>query len=448
MSSSNAPNSDPPRATLDAYTPVSGLAVAALAISILAVILIGGIAVAARVSGMPAYQPFLMLPAAIGFVLAIAARWSVKHMQGARTGAGFATVALWLSGLGGACYAAYMVTTELAIRSQAREFTEQWVKKIANAPLEQSFLWALDPSQRPSDETDLTAIRDRFGPMFYTYRDHKVVRLIREAGKDIEVRSRGIKGWEYTAAGSFVQQHFDIHTREGVFQCVISVLGQDRPTLGGRVWQVLLNKTEVQDWNTTEYGRILLDSQFASGKFIREWADKINREQLESAFRDTLPLADRSRVKEIVKTPAYEEFLAGSLIRVDGQNPTPEQRQKYGKVLLEPIGINPLPGSAESPVGAPRVEFVNDSLRTTSMIELNVELNRPVVAYVALDVVGEELIGRLKELRAMDWRKLPILPAPTQFDASIATDRFADHGFRVVSVDVQPRAARIVAPRP
>jgi hypothetical protein len=209
-----------------------------------------------------------------------------------------------------------------------------------------------------------------------------------------------------------------------------------------------LNKTEVQDWNTTEYGRILLDSQFATGKFIRDWAEKINREQLESAFRDTLPIAERSRVQELLKTPAYQEFLAGSLIRVDGKDPTEDQRRKYAKVLLEPIGMNPLPGSAESPVGAPRVEFVNGALRTTSMIELNVEPNRPVVAYMELEVVGEDLAKRLKELREVDWRKLPILPAPTQVDASIATDRFAEHGFRVISVDVQPRAARVLAPRP
>src|SRR5687767_9343624 len=88
-----------------AYAPVSGLAVAALLISGITAFAIVALLVGARLAGKPSTATLLLVPAAVGFGLATAARWQIRRGEGTRSGLGLANVAWWLAILSGGSYA-------------------------------------------------------------------------------------------------------------------------------------------------------------------------------------------------------------------------------------------------------------------------------------------------------------------------------------------------------
>lgn len=63
------------------YTPVSGLAVASLLVSGVAAVVIAAMGIGARVSGKPSTEPLLIVPAIVGLILAVAARWRIGRAR-------------------------------------------------------------------------------------------------------------------------------------------------------------------------------------------------------------------------------------------------------------------------------------------------------------------------------------------------------------------------------
>ncbi|MFL5331395.1 MAG: hypothetical protein ACJ8C4_21105 [Gemmataceae bacterium] len=436
----------------DRYSPVSALAVGAFGISAIAVILIVGMAVAAKVAGKPAYQPMLLLPAIVGFCMSLTGLWSVRRSQGARSGQGFARAGLWLSGLGAACYASYLVTTEMAIRAQARDFIVQWMADIAKEPVEISFLGTVDPAVRRDmlktdadgkKVADLAGIRDRFGVLIYQYRDSDLVRMIRHAGNEFEVTSRGNRGWDYQMGGLVVDQVMNVRTREGELGCLISVMAEDRADLGGRFWHVVFKRSGPLEHKWADYGRLLNDIQNDAHNFLRNWAFKINRDRWAEAAQETVPLSERNQLKEIKDDEKFKQMLR-NLVRVEGAAPSPEDRKTYGETIVRYQGINLAPGTIQAQVGPPDPEWVDGKMQVTQMIELNVE-SSPVVAYITIELVGNELLEHLKSLRAQDWKQLSFRPGLENFDSLRDIDRFPEHTFQVTKIDVYPNAARLIS---
>jgi hypothetical protein len=128
---------------------------------------------------------------------------------------------------------------------------------------------------------------------------------------------------------------------------------------------------------------------------------------------------------------------------VEGAAPNAEDRKTYGETIIRYQGINLAPGSVQAQVGPPDPEWIDGKMQITQMIELNVDRNSTVVAYVTIELFGNELMDHLKSLRAQDWKQLPFRPGLANFDSSRDVDRFPQGTFQVTKIDVYPNAARL-----
>lgn len=431
---------------LEGYTAVSAFAVGSLIIAVATAGVVGALSWASRSSGKPAYLPLMLLPCVMGFVLGIIAHWRVSQSEGVLTGLGMAKAAWILSLFTGGAFAAYVVATEIAIRNQARDFTLSWLQKLGERKTEAAFLDATDPGVRSAiGENDTATIRARYGyTIDYQFGDNDVVRLMTRAGKDYVAIPRGNRGWQHERGGFAVRQVFEIHTPEGHFMCTIPAFGQDRRDLAGRMWQVMFSECQIDQRRTTSLGRLLLDAQFECGKFIRSWVQKIDNQQLEEAFLETMPKEDRDRLRgKVAESPEYKAFIAGSLISVDGPV-TDAERKKYAETLVSKWGVNVSPGTGMGRAAAALAEVTGDKITIRQTVEVNLDPTtdiRPIVAEVTMECRSPKLSAAIKAMTEGDWKSLPILP-PSGDNPVLEIDQYPDRVYRVAGVRIMPNAPR------
>jgi len=431
----------------EGYKPISGLAIAAFVASIVGAIAVTGMFIASRLSGKPTYQPLLLLPALIGLALAIAARWQIRSSDGTRLGIRFANAAIWIAVVFGVSYLTHIVVIELAIRNQARQFTEAWVKKVATGPIETAFLDVLLPAQRNSFQpNDIDKIRQRFGSEMHPFRINEIVRMLQRAGKNYELTPRGLKEWDLMDGGLAVKQLFDLRTPEGKYELILPVYGRDIPELGGRQWLLQLKGADIKDRQTTSLGRLILDVQVESHLFLYQWVDEINRGKLFDAFLKTLPVADRAKFKDRNDAPEFTQFKNGGIVLQDGQPLDETARKKAAEEIFRPNGINVAPGSATNPVGPPTVDLSTDKVRLLHLVEINDPSTViPITAYITTELQGDEIVNNFRELQARDWKQNPILP-PVNENSAREADRFPNRTFRIVDINLRPSEPRLANP--
>jgi len=428
------------------YAPISGLAVTALIVASIAAAVLAAVGIGARVSGKPSTEPLLIVPAIVGFILAVAARWQIRASQGARTGMRLATAAWWISILAGGSYAAYFIANELALRAQAKRFTLEWFNKVATATPEAAFIDSLEPATRQSiDPADVDAIRTRFSKDLHSFRINEIVRQLQRAGSNHEITPRGLQGWELMEGGYLVKQTFDIRTPEGRFEVMIPAFGRDSAELGGRTWRLLYHRAQQISLNYTTLGQLIMELLFDQKKFLAYWLDNINKKNLFDAYLETLPLAEREAAAKDRQSQGFQQFERGGLIRVDGKPPSAEELQKYTAEFFRPYSVNHAPGNAQMPVGPPAITITPTSIRFDNMIEINsVADGRPIVANVAVLLEAPDLIAEIEKLRSGDWKAQEVRSQP-KLESPSELGRFPNRRYRVIEVNVKPSAPRLGA---
>lgn len=428
------------------YTPVSGLAVASLLVSGVAAVVIAAMGIGARVSGKPSTEPLLIVPAIVGLILAVAARWRIRASQGARTGLKLANAAWWIAALSGGGYAAYFIANELALRAQAKRFTTEWITKAATGTPEVAFLDSLDAATRQSiDPNDVDSIRTRFSKDLHSFRTNDTVRLLQRAGTNLDVTARGLQGWELMEGGYLVKQTFDIHTPEGKFEVMIPAFGRDSAELGGRTWRLLYHRAQTISIQYTTLGQLIMELIFDQKKFLAYWLEQINQKDLFAAYLETLPLAERQAAAKDKDSAAFHRFVDGGLIRVDGKPPTAADLKKYTAEFFRPYAVNHAPGNAQMPVGPPAITITPTSIRFDNMVELNSTADgRPVVANIAVLLEANDLVAEIEKWRSGDWRSYEARSQPkTSAPSELA--RFPHRRYRVIEINIKPSAPRLAA---
>jgi hypothetical protein len=420
------------------YAPVAPLAVVALGISVVTALIIAGLWLTANHSGKPIYQPALLLPGLAGAVIALVAGKQIRASDGTKSGRKLASVALWTAGLTCAIYIAYLIAVDLAIRNESSKFSIAWIDKVATAPSEAALLDCLDPATRQSiDPQDHNGIRERFDNELAAFRRNDIIRLIRRSSVSHDVKLLGIREWSLADGGYVVHQVFEFHGPEGKFELRCPVLGRDMPAMGRRSWQVSARRLDMASREMTALGRLVFDLQLESHRHLMEWTQAINSGKSHDAFLETLPLTQREAFKNRLESPEEQQFQAGSLVLVDGKPPTADVRKRYATELARAYAINTSPGSAVNQVGAPMVEFAENGVRLFHQVEIGVQDSAtPVVAYVTVEVQGDDLVAELLRLKNdKDWRKQAMT---SDRPGSAEIDRFPKRGFRIVAVDVKP----------
>ena len=309
-------NSNPVNSATE-YAPLSWMAAASLAFAGLFALILVSLSFIAFSQSKPLVEFWLFGFPIAGIVLAFAARRHIQNSEGTRTGLQLATVSWWICIVGGLCYAAYLGATEYTIRSDSKKQFVAWADNLqkikpatANDPaLAAAFYQTLPPEQRNAfTKSSTTAMQDRFGLDFTTFRQNKLLMiLLRNAGQ-CELEPQGLKQWQQLPGKIDCAMAATLRCPEGEFPMLIPMEATVKD--GKREWQIKSFDGFVQDGASakrTNYGWMVewLDAtaKGTAEQFIQSAGAPMNME----GFPRPIP-------EGILSQPlAYETYVAGKL---------------------------------------------------------------------------------------------------------------------------------------
>lgn len=283
------------------YRPLSGLALASIAIAGLYTVVVLAFAWMAIIYGNPVFlPPWVLACPIVAVILAAAARWQIRNSEGARSGMALANWAWWLGIIFGVIHAAIFFGTLLAIWTQAQgELEKNFLAKIEQGNLEEAFQFTLDPDQRaPSQE-----IKERFlsmeggkkGPLA-RFKDNEILRIIQNGGDDMRTESMGIKSMDLSGNGYGVVLPYRISTPDGVYVMQFTLRSKDSKESRKRRWRVIMkdNETQIVDRELTPLGEKMLFWQSTAREFGQAWLMQRTRGAVESAYLAACQQKDRN----------------------------------------------------------------------------------------------------------------------------------------------------------
>jgi hypothetical protein len=384
------------------YKPLSGLAIAAIALAGLFAVILLGFVVVGFISKRPIDEGWHLWLAAVGFVLAILARIQIRRSEGIRTGQKLADAAWWICLLGGGGFFAYLQANEFSLRLQSGKYLDAWFDALKKGDRAASFLLALEPEQRrdpslnPADPALEERLNTEFAHMYPGYRNHSVVTTIVRGGDAITAAQQGLKRWEYRTASTSVEWTYRISGPEGVSLATVSLLGTRPKGEKSLSWRIDANTNfTLRPENFTTYGRFVnhelpREAERALGAWLEKThlprslpGDEYPTSRKWDAFRMTLSPAERdvflskmiasvanlSLTRGPVLPPDYPNYFTlppGFFRNAQGQPATEEELQKFRRAWLfdgfRPAGMSASRGefkiSAEGVTVRYPVEFV------------------------------------------------------------------------------------------
>jgi hypothetical protein len=297
------------------YRPVSVLAVAGLVLAGLYVgfLFIEWLVAWARSTSLLMSLYWLLWPATALVVSALA--WlQVQRSEGTRAGGRLAVWGMVLSGLFGLGYTAYHAAIYVALQQQAEAFTDSWIGLIRDAQLDEAFLQTLPPTERPTSkgaelhrelELRFNSTKDGspHGPLT-SFEESPIVRLLNhggtpEAGKETQVRSTGVRTWEYKNGGYRLELGYVLTTPEREVEIKLAVHGSEgKRKQAGRQWAVLVQESgPVAELGMQPVAARFYELRGTSREFIDKWQTKLAARRMEDAFLDTQPPSRRDELR-------------------------------------------------------------------------------------------------------------------------------------------------------
>jgi hypothetical protein len=323
------------------YRPLSLVALvgAGLAGLFAAVVVIGGLV--AFFSGDPWLLPVwsALVPITAG-VLSALGLVQIQRSEGTLAGEKLARWGLALSVVVGLGYWAYVGTTYFAISREAEGFGRGFLEKLTHAEVLSAFRYTLPPGERPADDANLRdQVEGRFNSVgqggtkgaFANFSQAEYVRVLGIGGTGTTFESLGVEDCTYTRGGYQVRLLYQVSTPQTSAVLDMTLQASEGKRSEGRRWQVLWEKTGMRRdlaSKITDEGASLFSAARDSGEFLlKTWNPAIEKGELEEAFLQTLPPAER----EGTRKAARERRL--SLQLADGVGPGALPGASPGAVL-------------------------------------------------------------------------------------------------------------------
>lgn len=393
------------------YRPLSGLALAAIILSVL----YGGfvalvLAAAWFMRGSPLVGFWsLVLPCA-AIALGWAAKEQIRHSEGTRAGEALVTWSFIISFLFASIYAGIYVATYAGVGMQTNQFARDWFKWIqkGQSGIGQAFLFTQSPDERQDvSPTDKKTLYQRYsakgasgkGPL-PAFLDSDLVNLLQRGGDDVTVDDLGIRSWEPNQAGYHVVRTYRLTTAEGQFDVQVGLRSDDRKSI--RRWSIINDETGLKGNSTlTPLGEAIRNWREEASAFAARWVEKRNQGDLLGLYLDSREAYERPRLERTQQAhvianhfsaqaaaalgdpqsrwlwppmpensatllPGYHDLLAGSLV----QTGTLEAPAKFkdeiiaeSRTCLQPGRWSARPAMAPSqplPVQGARMQFAQE----------------------------------------------------------------------------------------
>jgi hypothetical protein len=303
------------------YRPISGLALAALAVAAIFAFSISLLGLTAFFTEQSFFVGiWIVIFPIVGLALAVAAQRRIRRSDGAIGGEAVAGWAWWLSVLFGLGFVAFYFGTYLAARRQAEDWNARWFKAVQDNRLIESFLMTLDPSHRkfykPSDHA---AIFQRYGlipmakgdkPPLVDYFHKDIVELLREAGPDAQITSLGVHDWDRNQGGFRMAETYEIATPTASFEMLLVTRGSEGKEFEGRQWSVSLRESKITSLGLTTLGQAVDTLRLWARRAAGDFLEKLHRQDLTAAYFDTVEPAERPEaVRTFLLHNAIEQIL-------------------------------------------------------------------------------------------------------------------------------------------
>jgi hypothetical protein len=337
----------------EAYRPLTGLAIASVALSGFFAVIVLASGVVALVKGAPVFlSTWLLLVPVAGVVLSVTAQWRIRRAEGTLAGTTLARWGWWLGLLSGLGYFAYYFATGLAIKQQANHFlmvegedagffpTLLKAGRLQQEPgdawmgyVNRAFLLTVPYASRgapnPDDQQMMETTYDRPGGKerlgaLGRFRANEVVQALLQAGREGTVpQPLGVKRWDYKGQEYTVVRDYRITTSELQLDVAIPVIADIDPADGTRKWHVVMSGGAVVMLGTshrTPLGEGLQRLRGDAREAVSEWAQNVTAGKAKEApprdatdwnnLRIQIQKTPAGRSEEEVKELARDEITA------------------------------------------------------------------------------------------------------------------------------------------
>ena len=308
------------------YKPISGWAVAALSVSGSYVLYVGIIAVTALYTRRPLSPTNGCLPSS-GWCWRLRRVRTSSARRGTRVGLKYATMAWWLSVVGGTTFWAYNYASKIALKQQAEVAATEWfdfLKQGKNDPvkLNQAFLRTIEPTRRqnldPSNTSELDA--NFGGDQLPGFRNSDLVRYFERNGEDVSVNSLGVSALEQIDTGYKLDYTFRIRSPEGIanlsvilFASEVEIRLEDGGKKMSREWHIVMPQGGLTIESSTTYGRLLQMLQDEARELAVTWVQQYSSKQSAEFYLLTLPARDRTALAAVLDAIRIAMYKIGGL---------------------------------------------------------------------------------------------------------------------------------------
>jgi hypothetical protein len=306
-------STEDPTEPLD-YKPLSMFALGGfLLAAIYALIVIIG-AVGSFLTG----TPFLL--GAWNFIIPVTAAglcflgWrQVQVSESTRAGGKLAFWGGALSVLVGLGYLAYISATYLAVRNQAADFVDKWLREIKDNDINQAFYHTLEPGSRAGmDPKNRESFEARFGAgeregsgRLTAFLKNDLVRVLQQAGKDGKLAFLSERDWTYVKGGYQFVLIYGLTAPDGDFELYVTVHGSEskHKEFSGRQWYVNTQEAGVNKpaFRPSKLGIKNSELRDEAQRFAREWLGKLSDEGriLEAVVDCAEPAGRAAKLREL-----------------------------------------------------------------------------------------------------------------------------------------------------
>ncbi len=412
------------------YKPVSAVAVAALIVSGLFVLIVFVTAISAFVSKRPALNWEMLLIAVIGLGLSIAGRLHIRRSEETRTGLRLATIAWWLSVLGGVVFAAYYGGSVFALWKQSDKAAAAWFDALKKQEFDRAFLATIPPLHRqginPQNSTEIEA---RFGPTAVGFRNSELVRFFQRNPDSVVVEPRGMGKLEQIDNGYRLQLAYRLQSPEGVSDLTLMLTGSEGKNFNGREWQINTDGNLIAKSRTT-YGRLVLELQNEARLRADNWLKAAQLKMREQILRTTLRTDEQVELNKLLNQKrgldvllgglaatvaaakfdehlwdaTFDDLMGHSFFNLDGNQLLDESKKKAFRDVwrlgaLFPAGQSPF--QIQSHDRFPQMSITDKAITCTILIDMGLS---PVARSAAkgklvLDCDSPEFIKELQEMK-------------------------------------------------
>jgi hypothetical protein len=271
-------------ATAAKYAPLSAMAVVSLALGGLYLFLLALFGYLAYQAKQPLLEWWLFALPAVGMFLAFIARRQIRTSEGARTGEGFANAGWWVCLISGACYLAYLVANDLAVRADSERAVVQWADKLAQAnpadpadkPTWEAFERTLDPGS-PQIGNPASAFAPVAAVQYGQFRDTPLLVLWSRNRQAAKFSPNGLRKWELSTDGKLTcEAAGTLSCPEGEFQVVVPMQRVSDAKKESR-WQVVpvggYKFLELETVSRTKYGWMVVGLEQSAMRTADQYFD-------------------------------------------------------------------------------------------------------------------------------------------------------------------------------